>query len=298
MAAVISMLIIGLIRGRRGLSLRVVTLGALALGLFVASTTVVEPFYGSSFDWVAASEDQPCESRDGIDYCHYPGYEEWVERWEGVISAVARVAPVTVDRVLQRPSFFGWSDEAGGDSFGSALTRPSWDRPGLRPDHAYGLALSVSGTAFGLPSSVQVRPYTEPEIAAAAENEPEPDIIEAAMRADGVAFYCSAIGQARAAATAWLAASALDGGQAALAKSLSTGRVLSWWDPPAFLGSESGELALDMLDLPTDQVRAVIEENWDELVDPDTTLATLATWLDLPTPITTVALLPEIPRCE
>lgn len=304
-AAVIAILTIGSIRGRRWLSLRVVTVGALALGLFVASTTIIQPFSGSSFNWVAASEDQPCESRDGTDYCPYPGYEEWVDRWESVVTAVARVAPVTVDRVLQRPSFLMWGDEAGGDSFGSALTRQSWDRPGLRPDHAFALALSVSGTAFGLPSSVQLRPYTEAEIEAATQNEPEPDIIEEAMRADGVVFYCSAIGQARAAASAWFAASALDGGQAALAKSLSTNglwtwpaRVVYWFDPPAFLGSDSGELALAMLDLPSDQVMAVIEANWDELAEPDTTLATLASWLRLPTPITTNPLPSDIPRCE
>lgn len=305
MAAVIAIMVIGSIRGRRWLSLRVASAGAVALGLFVASTTVVEPFYGSSFDWIAASEDQPCESRDGADYCYYPGYEEWVDRWESVLTAVARVAPVTVDRVLQRPSFLMWGDEADADSFGSALTRQSWDRPGVRPDHAYALALSVSGTALGLPSSVQIRPYTEAEIKAATRNEPEPDIIEEAMRADGVVFYCSAIGQARAAASAWLAASALDGGKVALANSVASngswrwpGQVVYPFDPPAYLGSDSGELAMAMLDLPTDQVMAVIEANWDELVDPDTTLATLAMWLRLPTPITTVPLQPDIPRCE
>lgn len=305
MAAVIAVMVIGSIKGRRWLSLRVVTIGAVALGLFVASTSEVEPFDGSSFDWIAASEDQPCESRDGVDYCHYQGYEGWVDRWENVITTVATIVPVTVDRVLQRPSFLMWGDEAKADSFGSALTRQSWDRPGLRPDHAFAFALSVSGTAFGLPSSVQIRPYTEAEIEAATQNEPDPDIIEEDMRAAGVSFSCSAIGQARAAASTWLAASALDGGRAALARSLATneswtwpGQVVYWFDPPAFLGSDSGALAMAMLDLPPGEVMAVIEDNWDELVDPDTTLATLATWLRLPTPITTVPLRPDIPRCR
>lgn len=305
-AALITLiLLVGSLRGHRTLWMRIAITSGLALVVVLTSSTI-EPFVGSSFNWVAASENQPCESRDGVDYCHYPDYEDWVDRWNRTISAVDRRAPVTIGRVVQRPSYVSWSpDNALGDPFVAAVTRQSWDRPGVRPDHAFALALKAAGTALGLPSAIQSRPYTDEEIAAAAANEPEPEVIEESMRADGVPFSCSAIGQARGAVSAWLAASALDGGDAALANSLKRnrtwtwpGQVVDWFDPPAFLGSEGGEMALAMLDLPSSEVEAVVEERWEQLIDPATSIQDLAGWLHLPAPAVLGPDGVDIPGCQ
>lgn len=305
LGAMTAVFVVGAIRGRRSLWARVVGIAVLVAGLALASNAI-EPFVGSSFDWVAASEDQMCESRDGIDYCHYPGYEDWVDRWQQTISQVSATAPATLERVVQRPSFISWSPDVSlGDPSVAAVTRQSWDRPGVRPDKAFALAMKASGTAIGLPAAIQLRPYTEEEIAAATIGEPEPEVIEEAMRAEGVPFSCSAIDQARGAVSVWFAASALEGGEAALAKSLNTNRtwtwpgsVADWFDPPAFLGAQSGELALAMLALPVDDVRATIFDRWDEIRDPSTSLGDLAGWLDLPAPVATTPELGNNPACQ
>lgn len=283
---------------RERIQARFVSRVAVAAGFVVVLGTVsvgIADDEADVFEWPAATEAQVCRVDDGVEYCAFRFYEGWIPRWQATVAAVDELAPVDLDRVVQRPHNIGWDDDSGlGDRTGLALTTLEWDRPGATPEQQFSLALMAAQTSVGLPGVAQLRPFTEAEIDEILEQNPDASQgLREALVEEERERSCSAVGQARTVAAVWIAGSATPDGA----------RVVDWLierrpefdrfslafiDPShrlgVIVGRPDAELARRLLTLPEEEVHTTFTENWDGLVDPQTTSAVLASWFGQPEP--------------
>ncbi|HLF44576.1 MAG TPA: hypothetical protein VJA46_13775 [Acidimicrobiia bacterium] len=269
-------------------------------GLFGVAVVVVsfnlpsEPTTG--FEWPEAAENQVCSTADGIEYCAFEFYADWIPRWQETVASVNDLAPVSIDTVMQRPPNHGWDDNSGIPASGFVvLTSLEWDRVGGLPTQGFRLAIDLAQSAVGLPSTPQIRSYTPEEIESIVEQNPGyPGDLRAPLEEEGpYPKACSAIGQARAVVAVWLAGAALAEGatslQATLTGLLPSATSLHWpdraHDPSVMIGRPDAELAAELLALPVAEVHSELLSRWPEVMDPATTSADLASWFGLSAPV-------------
>lgn len=277
---------------------RIVSRVAVAAGFVVALgavSVVIADDKADVFKWPAATDAQTCEFDDGVEYCAFRFFEGWIPRWQSTVAAVDELAPVDLDWVVQRPHNIGWDDDSGlGNRTGLALTTLEWDRPGATPGQQFSLALMAAQTSVGLPGVAQLRTYTDAEIDEILEQNPDASQgLREALAEEEREASCSAVGQARAVAAVWLAGSATPDGAGVVDWVLSR-RPDSAQFSPAYIdpshrlgvsvGRPDAELARRLLTMPEEEVHTTLTENWDELADPQTTSAVLASWFGLPEP--------------
>ncbi len=249
-----------------------------------------DPFH---YGWSEAADAQVCVNEEGVEYCAFEFYEDWIPAWQETVAAVDALFPVAIDAVIQRPHNIGWGVNSGLPNDGViALTTLEWDRAGAAPDQAFGLALASAQSALGLPPSRQVRVRTPEEIdSIVAQNPDYPELRQQLESEQPALQFCSATGQARAVVAAWLAGAALTDGSGRLEAAIERSRPSPViriagpaHTPGAFLDVSDAELAQDLLKLPVAEVRAQLEERWAQVTRTATTSAELASWFGLPGP--------------
>jgi hypothetical protein len=262
----------------------------------VASLSFSLPAHSLTVSWPEAADAQICEVEDGIEYCAPNYHEGWIPRWHSTIAGVNELAPVELDRVIQRPHNIGFDpDPSLADRSGLALTTMEWDRPGTMPEQEFSLALMAAQTAVGLPALPQVRPLTEAEVDSIVEQNPDypGDLREQLMNEPVREQVCSGVGQARSVVAVWLAASATPDGTTMLdllldrrpdAQTLSFAYVDPHNIDGVTIGRSDAQLSRDLLGLQQADVLATLEDRWDEVLDPATTPAGLASWIGLTAP--------------
>lgn len=282
------------IRGRGRLAPLVVC------GLFAIAVVVVSFNLSSEptarFDWREAAANQVCSTADGIEYCAFEFYADWIPRWQETVASVNAVFPVTITKVMQRPPNIGWEDPVDLEAPGLVLANTHWDRDGATPYHRLDLALMAAQSAVGLPTTTQTRSLTDKEIDSIVEQNPDSDPEE--LRVQFESFppspeSCSGFGQARTVVAVWMAASVLEDGPEALQNALtnySTSESFRigyqhFHNPSISIGRVDAELAQALLALSATGVRAGLESHWQEVIDPATTTAQLASWFGLPEPV-------------
>jgi hypothetical protein len=265
----------------------VVALGAVSLGLADDA---------DAFEWLPAAEAQVCQVTNGIEYCAFRYYEDWIPRWQATVASVDELAEVNLDQVMQRPHNIGWDDNSGlRDRKGLALTALEWDRPAATPEQRFSLALMAAESSVGLPSVPQIRRLTEEEIASIVEQNPDyPGDLAEQLRSDPPSEQsCSGIGQARTAAAVWIAGVATPDGVAVIDGLLESNPdsalfSLAYIDPyhrhGVNIGRSDAVLARELLGLGQLEVHSVLLDHWDQLVDPATTSAEMSSWFELATP--------------
>jgi hypothetical protein len=270
-----------------------VLVGVFAVGIISASMTLPsEP--GRTFSWPEAAASQTCDTAAGIEYCAFGFYADWIPRWQATVAAVDSLAPVQIQKVIQRPHNIGWDEDSGLPDGELALTTLEWDRPRARPDQAFGLALASAQSAVGLPTMPETRALTPEEIDSVLEQNPGyPGDLRAILESEGRQQQdCSANGQARTAVALWLAAASLSDGEEVLQQRLSRYPSAETFIPPepvhrsgVTIGRSDVELALGLLHLPLTEVRNELDNRWEAVVDPTTQAADLASWFDLSVPV-------------
>lgn len=266
---------------------------AVILLVAVASLSFSLPAHSLTVSWPEAADAQVCEVEDGIEYCALKYHDGWNPRWHATVAAVNELAPVQLERVIQRPHNIGFDpDPSLDDRSGLALTTLEWDRPGAMPEQEFSLALIAAQTTVGLPALPQVRPLTEAEIDSIVSQNPDyPGDLREQLESEPVSEQvCSGVGQARSVVAVWLAASATTDGTAMLdwlldrrpdAETLSFAYVDPHHIEGVTIGRSDAELSRELLDLQQADVLATIEDRWDEVLDPATTPAELGSWLGL-----------------
>ena len=259
----------------------------------------------SGFDWSEAAAAQPCSVQDGVEYCAFEFYVDWIPRWQETVAAVDAIAPVTITKVMQRPPNIGFDEEGTLETPGLVLANTHWDRVGATPYHRFDLALLAAHSAVGLPTTRQTRLFTKEEIESIVEQNPEaPGDLRAHLESQPpFPQSCSAIGQARAVVAVWLAATALDHGPEAIQSALERLPTANLFRPgyqhfhlpPTSVGRSDAELALGLLARPMADVQAELVSRWQEVVDPATTSADLASWFGLQAPIYPATEFVELP---
>ncbi len=268
-------------------------------GSFVVAVVAIslilppEPRFG--FDWPEAAASQTCVTEDGVEYCAFGFYADWIPRWQETVAAVDALIPVRIEKVMQRPHNIGLDEPEVLEAPGLVLTSTHWDRQGATPYHRFELALGAARSAVGLPTTPQTREWTEEEIESILAQNPN---YEGDLRAqlELEPLYprsCSSIGQARAVVAVWMAASALKGGDDALRASLGENPARTTFrigfdgfhNPATTIGRQDAELALELLDLHTAKVRDTLTSRWPEVTNPGTTSPELASWFRLSNPV-------------
>lgn len=264
---------------------------AVAAGIVVVSLALPsEP--RPLFDWRGAAANQTCESIDGIEYCAFELYADWIPRWEATLEGVHALAPVSAHRVMQRPHNIGFDEPSVVTADGLILASTHWDRDDAVPYFSLDLALRAAQSAVGLPTTRQLRPYTEAEIESIVEQNPGyPGDLRAQLEAEGEhEAECSALGQARSVVSFWLAGAGVDKGLEGWQQVLSE---RPWTSTFSFnnvhrygtlLGVDDARLALRLLELPTADVHEKLLARWDQVIDPSTSSADLASWFGLTIP--------------
>ena len=229
---------------------------------------------------------QSCETSGTGRFCAYPNFTSDVAGWRDRVDAtLAMLPPVALEtrpplEVIQRPAIIVSNNDCSAISFEEGLpsgvdTRVSpielWPADGQvhpplveesfpcsdRGAHGLFLAVQTGAWAVGLPPA----PHGKNE-------------------------RCSADGQARSAIALWAGAAAIPDGGTTLRDLISDGSsdgvIIDFddWDDPPMWGVNytvsDANLALALLDLPTDDVRAALTDEW-------------AGWANLQTPSTALA---------
>lgn len=287
---------------RHGTTPRLAVAGAAVVSL-IAVTGVMQARPPSASqqaaiaELVTSGEALVCEARGAVEYCAFPAYGGWVERWAAVVEPVLQRAPAPLWNrglvVRQRP----WDDEVynadispstrarlfdeaghpvGQPDDGSVSVGMRWGRgPGLGGAQLV-LALNTAAWAVGLP--LVTGDYTV--------RDGDGSLLDTES--------CWSGGQARSVVALWLAGSATPATDAALRSVIAA-------EPYAFdmedrgdgdpdigppvqsqlhFGQPSGGIswskadtnyAAQLLDRPTDEVTALVNDHWDQLMDPTTT---------------------------
>lgn len=231
--------------------------------------------------------EQRCEDRLGVNYCAIDEFTEWIPRWQQTVEGVSAILPIEIDWVVQRSRFF-FSEEAWTERLDGVVSYNEfeWDRPGAIPTKALALALNAAQSGVGLPTRPQARSFTEQEIASILSTNPARSDLEAELRSDRSLKACSSTGQARGVVALWAAAASLENGSEAIRGAISgnsdnfhpnaTGHL-----PGALIAVVDAELTLALLDLPRNDVLQVVEERWNQVLDPTTSTNELGSWFGI-----------------
>jgi hypothetical protein len=196
-------------------------------------------------DWLA-SQAYVCQDRNEIEYCVVSGYEPWIDRWAEVADGVAVVAPIAGTTLRQ-----GLDADLGF----------SWNTEGWM---ARSLAQALVRPALNIPIENTV------------------DLSECTMTTIGVS------GQARGVVMEVVAATATPATEEDFRREVTAldrfGLLEEAPSGPRGLSGPETLLALQIVDLPREQMWAMLRARWGEVADPQTTTAELARWFDLPTP--------------
>lgn len=238
--------------GSMATAIALVVVGSGGIWLFSYSLPEnLEPRYQAS--------EQVCERRNEIEYCANPGYEPFIDYWERVVEAVLKATPVEVDRsdivVAQL------LDEDGGRR-GDASAAPGtdWGKGAGRGVAGLGLGLDIANWVTGL----------EPRLVTFDPNEPH-EMCDAGTNARSVVAY-------------WLAGQIDNDVKAVIGDLGCCADAISGSTFAAPSAGGGWDVAEQLLALPASEVRAGIEEHWDELVDPDTPVARVSELFDLGAP--------------
>lgn len=277
---------------RHGTTPRLAVAGAAVVSL-IAVTGVMQAQPPSASqqaaiaELVTSGEALACEARGAVEYCAFPAYGGWVERWAAVVEPVLQRVPAPLwDRglvVRQRPGDYEvynadispstrarLFDEAGHPvaqpDDGSVSVGMRWGRgPSLGRSQLV-LALDTAAWAVGLPHVTGA--YTVRDGGGS--------LLETAS--------CWSGGQARSVVALWLAGSATPATDAALRAVIAAEPYA--FGPPAQYRLLFGQFsvsapirwskadtnyAAQLLDRPTDEVTALVNDHWDQLMDPTTT---------------------------
>jgi hypothetical protein len=278
-------------RGRAKRLIRLSSAGVFLIAVATISVNMATQL-DTRFDWQAATESQVCETHDGVEYCAFDLYEPWIQRWQQTVEAVDAILPVALTRVVQRPSNVQVDEPGVLDEPGLIITTTEWDRTGAVPSQQFNLALLAAHSSVGLPLTKQTRQFTDAEIDAMVDENPDypGDLREQLQNDPGFPDACSAFGQARAVVAVWLAASALDGGDEALAAEVAGERVRRiFWIPiqeingnaPTLIEGMDAQLAFQLLGLPVEEVVGTLNDRWSDVIDPTTSSTELADWFGL-----------------
>jgi len=291
-----SLVVACLTQERRAAGRVVQVVVAVVLGIAVASVSLGLPTHALTVSWPEAADAQICEVEDGVEYCAFSYHEGWIPRWRDTVAAVNELAPVQLERVIQRPHNIGFDPDPALDGrSGLALTTLEWHRPGASPEQAFSLALNAAQTSVGLPATPHLRPLTKAEIDSIVEQNPDypGDLREQLANEPTSEQSCSGVGQARSAIAVWLAAAAIADGTEMLdwlldrrpeAETLSLVYIDPHHRSGVTIGASDAELARDLLHLQKAEVLATIEDRWDAVLDPATTPAELGSWFGLTAP--------------
>jgi hypothetical protein len=253
-------------------SRRVVFAGVVTM-LVVAGAGIAEtrPLSAEAADRLAAmvaepEQHQTCRSSSRVEVCVFEGYEDYLDRVLANVAPVAAAAPGSVDRVTFRQVFDG---ELGalGPEIAAALDGRSFPVDGFLPlgflnrDEAMNAArLTMALHAVGLPTRTRFSGA--------------PTLV---------------VGEARGVVAVWLAARGL---QADDARDLASSHVssdassdpptafelgMAWPDPcvggpspPVAWSAQDLIAARALLELPVDEVHALLVDNWARFTDPAT----------------------------
>ena len=276
--------------------LRPLVVGALTACLLVAGVAAVMQLQPPSDRQITSMVSfltdpvahQSCIERESARYCAYPRNEHRLDDWQRRADSVLALLPPggarrpldVIDRVptvvgspdcSPQPFFEGLPAEAADAVTPSEVwpadgaVHPGTNRfpCGGRETAEFFTAVQVGAWAVGLPAS----PHGDDE-------------------------RCAAHGEARAVLALWLGAAATPDGELRLEQVMDEpahqdNPVLTFedWDEPPMWGVEfataDAQLALAAARLPIEDVREVIAREWDTLVAPQTTAATLADLLGI-----------------
>lgn len=214
------------------------------------------------------------------------------DAWVRQVDNSDATIPVALSRVVQRPSNTQIDQPGALEGPGLIVSTTEWDREGALPSQQYNLALLAAHSSVGLPLTKQTREWTEAEIDEIVEQNPDYSGDLRAQLEDEPGFpdFCFAFGQARAVVAVWLAASALERGEEALAAVVASDPIRRiFWIPieavngsaPTLIEGIDAQLAYQLLALPTHETTDVLEARWVEVIDPTTSSSKLAGWFGL-----------------
>ncbi|MBM7772259.1 hypothetical protein JOD54_002463 [Actinokineospora baliensis] len=254
---VVIALAVALLRhGPRPARLGVAVLGVVAavLGgvLTLGSPQAGAPTASAGRGWAdreVTSGAEHCTDLSGVRYCSFPTFAAWIPLWQEaidpVVSAVPPGARDDLPRVVQR-TLSGRIDAASARS--TIMPDTSWGRNGGEVDSRRALAAQMAGALTGFP------PVTEIQTMRGCDGRDRSRTV--------VALWL--INQVEPAAAPERGSSQGDGGE------YSAGRAKSDLGAVDYSDTELG-YATRLRATPDAKTR--IWSNWDELVDPDTTLA-------------------------
>jgi hypothetical protein len=215
-------------------------------------------------DAVAASveewgnaQSRVCEEHGGVRFCAIDGYQTWIGDWSSTVERVRDLVPAALGvKEVQQTTGYAFDDT---DST-IAFVGGNWEGP--TSSEASSLTLQVLAPALGLPG-------TQGE--AAVMNTEMPECMAMVMP-----LFVS--GQARAVGLIVLSELAVPG---AVPTETYPGRVQF---EQLELSRGEVDLALEILRRPRQEIVSTIHDNWQALVDRETTTATFAGWFGLESP--------------
>lgn len=249
-------------------------------------------------DVCVRADDSVGVQADDLVLCALPGFEDWIPRWHDTVRRVEAVLPSGVELVRQTGGSFALDDLHREVTVGM-----HWDRPGRGARHAFELAVQVATRSMIVAGSGPGGAVGGARTQAGAEEPMD---------------HCWLGGEARAAVALWIAVQSDDRMAAELRRRTEqargqqmievmedgTQRVLqvtslhlgpqSLWSG---LGAPDGDLALAMLDLPEERVRAVVLDDPARWADPTVGSDELSAELGLPAPEQETDEMPFSQRC-
>lgn len=228
----------------------IVVLGACA-GL--ARVEVAGEEVVATVDRWADTQQKICEEHGGVTFCALDGYESWIDDWSIVVDRIRLLVPggMGLLEVRQTPSYAEHtdSDPTVAHVHGRLIVDSDLTKQILAPE-------------LGLPG-------TRAEAAAM-----HPDL--PACMASSLPVLVS--GQARGVAFAVLTELAVPGSlqTAGFGETFQMGHIE--------ISIEEAELAFRILDRPREDILTVFHDHWNEVMDPRTTTASLASWFGLEAP--------------
>lgn len=255
----------------------------------------IDPDFDRFRAWKNRAAEQSCSTADGIEYCAFEFYRDWIPRWQATVANVDQLFPVDITRVMQRPHNSGFDEQGVLEAPGLVLTSTHWDRQGAASYQRLGLSLLAAQSAVGLPTTLTIRRFTPAEIESIVRNNPDYPGDLRAQYEDQPATpnSCSAVGQARSVVAVWLAAAALDDGKESLDLALSASPTSPYFvashmgnrpTDSIVIGGSDALLARQLLDVPAADVRSELQARWEQVIDPSTTAGDLASWFGLTAP--------------
>ena len=240
---------------------------------------------------VEPGDHQICETSAAARFCAYPTFSGDVAGWQDRVHQTLATLPAAALtgrpslEVIQRPAIIVSNDVCSPVAF----------EVGLAP----GVAARVSAEELW-PADGHVHPPFEDESFPCSERTTNGFFLAVQTGAWGVGLppaphaaneRCTAGGQARAVVALWAGAAATPDGATTLRDVItdgsSDGLVIDFreWDDPPMWGVDytvgDADIALAMLDLPVDDVRAELAVDWARWTDPRTPSTALATELHL-----------------